>query len=77
MKVNMHEAKSKLSALGEKAWAGEEIIIAKAGVPYLHLIPYREKTEPRVPGGYEDQIVIADDFDETSEDLIKAFEGNV
>jgi PIN domain nuclease of toxin-antitoxin system len=30
MKVNMHEAKSQLSRLGELAWKGERIIIAKA-----------------------------------------------
>jgi len=29
MKVNMHEAKSQLSKLGELAWKGEQIVIAK------------------------------------------------
>lgn len=75
MKVNMHEAKSQLSALGEKAWKGEDIIIAKAGVPFLRLVPYKEKFQPRVPGGYENEIIIADDFDETPEEIIAAFEG--
>ena len=42
MKVNMHEAKSQLSRLGELAWQGEEIVIAKAGKPYLDLVPHRE-----------------------------------
>jgi len=37
MKVNMHEAKSQLSKLGKKAWAGETVVIAKAGKPYLDL----------------------------------------
>jgi prevent-host-death family protein len=31
--VNLHEAKTKLSQLVERAAAGEEIIIAKAGRP--------------------------------------------
>ena len=39
MKVNMHEAKSQLSRLGKLAWEGEEIVIAKAGEPYLRLEP--------------------------------------
>ena len=30
MQVNMHEAKSQLSKLGEKAWEGETAVIAKA-----------------------------------------------
>jgi len=42
MKVDMHEAKSQISKLGELAWEGEEIIV-RAGKPYLSLTPYREK----------------------------------
>ena len=48
MQVNMHEAKSQLSRLGELACQGERVIIAKAGKPYLELLPYKEKKEPRV-----------------------------
>ncbi len=75
IQVNMHEAKSQLSKLAEQAWAGEEIIIAKAGKPYLDLVPHRGKRSPRVAGGYEGQIKIADDFDQTSAEVIAAFEG--
>jgi prevent-host-death family protein len=35
--VNMHEAKTNLSKLAEAASRGEEIIIAKAGKPYVRL----------------------------------------
>ena len=55
MQVNMHEAKSQLSRLGELARQGERVIIAKAGKPHLELIPYRERKE-RVAGGYEGKI---------------------
>ena len=41
MQVNMHEAKTQLSRLGELVWQGEEVIIAKAGKPYLDLTPHR------------------------------------
>ena len=75
MKVNMHEAKSQLSALGEKAWQGEKIIIARAGKPYLELLPYRETAIPRSPGSCKGKISIEPDFDETSEELIRSFEG--
>jgi antitoxin (DNA-binding transcriptional repressor) of toxin-antitoxin stability system len=77
MQVNMHEAKSQLSKLAEQAWAGEEVVIAKAGKPYLDLVPHKQSCEPRVPGGYEGQIKIADDFDQTPSEVIAAFEGEV
>jgi prevent-host-death family protein len=47
--VNVHEAKTTLSALLERAHNGEEIILAKAGKPYARLVPLAEPRE-RVPG---------------------------
>ena len=76
MKVNMHEAKSQLSRLAELAWQGEPIIIAKAGKPYLDLVPHRGRGGKRQPGSLKGQIQIAADFDETSEELIADFEGD-
>ena len=76
MQVNMHEAKSQLSRLGERAWDGEEVVIARAGKPYLRLVPYRREKRPRTPGDLKGQIWIAPDFDETPEEVIKAFEGD-
>lgn len=73
----MHEAKSQLSKLAEQAWAGEEVVIAKAGKPYLDLVPHKQSSKPRVPGGYEGQIKIADDFDQTPPEIIAAFAGEV
>ena len=69
MKVNMHEAKSQLSRLGKLAWEGEEVVIAKAGEPYLRLEPYRENLELRKPGGLEGKIWMSPDFDEPDEEL--------
>lgn len=37
--INVHVAKTHLSRLLERAHAGEEIIIAKAGKPYARLVP--------------------------------------
>ena len=39
MLVNISEAKSKLSALLDKAQAGEEVVIARAGKPIARLTP--------------------------------------
>ena len=75
MQVNMHEAKSQLSKLGEKVWRGESVVIAKAGKPYLDLVPHKENLEPRQPGRYRGQIEISDDFDATGDEIIAAFEG--
>jgi len=47
--VNVHQAKTNLSRLLDRALAGEEVIIAKAGKPLARLVPVAE-TEPRRPG---------------------------
>ena len=39
------------------------------------LVPYSTRREPRKPGLLKGKIWIADDFDETPEWLIDAFEG--
>ena len=73
MKVNMREAKSQLSKLGKLAWEGEEIVIAKAGEPYLRLEPYRKPKTKRKLGTLKGQIWIAPDFDETPQEFIDSF----
>ena len=74
--VNMHEAKSQLSALVEAAIAGEEVVIARAAKPVARLVPFEPAGQPREPGGWEGGIWIADDFDTPlPEDLQRLFEG--
>jgi prevent-host-death family protein len=74
--MNLYEAKSQLSSLVEEAAAGDEIIIAKAGVPKARLVPLRPRTTRRRPGGSEDRVWIAPDFDAPlPEDLLDAFAG--
>jgi antitoxin (DNA-binding transcriptional repressor) of toxin-antitoxin stability system len=50
-------------------------VIAKAGKPYLDLLPHKEGQRQRTPGRYKGQIHMAEDFDQTPEDVISAFEG--
>ena len=76
LQVNMHEAKSRLSELGERVWKGERVVIAKAGKPYLDLLPYRESPPERKPGRCKGQIELTEDFDATPEEVIAAFEGS-
>jgi prevent-host-death family protein len=47
--INVHEAKTQLSRLLDRAHAGEEIVIAKNGTPYARLVPLEEQ-RPREPG---------------------------
>jgi prevent-host-death family protein len=46
---NVHEAKTQLSKLLERAHRGEEIILAKGGKPYAKLGPVRQAAA-RKPG---------------------------
>ena len=73
MKVNMHEAKSQLSKLGELVWKGEQIMIAKAGKPYLDLVPHKEGAKERVMGLAKGKIVIHDDFDAVDTEIATLF----
>ena len=73
--VNMHEAKSTLSRLVERALAGEDVVIARNGTPLVRLVPVPKKAKPRVPGRMKGQIRIAPDFDEMSEEELKDWEG--
>lgn len=47
---NIHQAKTQLSKLLEAVAAGEEVVIAKAGVPVAKLVPYSAQAEPRPLG---------------------------
>ena len=57
--INIHEAKTHFSKLVNRAHAGEEIIVAKAGKPYARLMPLQDP-EPRIPGRYP--LTIPDSF---------------
>lgn len=73
--VNMHQAKSSLSRLVEKALAGEEVVIARNGEPLVKLVPVPKRRAPRVPGRGKDKIWIAADFEfseEENEELFQA-----
>lgn len=72
----MHEAKTHLSKLVERAAAGEEIVIARSGHPVAKLVRYSEPARRRKPGGWEGKVWMAPDFDELPPDLLAAFEGD-
>ena len=78
MHVNIYDAKTHLSELVDRAAAGEEIVIAKSGVPTARLVPLRAVHESRAPGRWGGKVTIADDFDAPlSGAMLAAFEGDV
>jgi prevent-host-death family protein len=71
----MHEAKTQLSKLAERASQGEEIVIARNGRPVARLVAMPERKPIRL-GWAKGQIEIADNFDDPlPEDIQKYFEG--
>lgn len=77
MAVNIHEAKTHFSRLLQRVAAGEEITIARAGVPVARLVAVEPKKPTVRPLGMDrDRIWIADDFDAPlPDDLLAAFYG--
>ncbi|MBV8119018.1 MAG: type II toxin-antitoxin system prevent-host-death family antitoxin [Alphaproteobacteria bacterium] len=73
--VNMHQAKSSLSRLVERALAGEEVVIARNGEPLVKLVPVVKERKPRVPGRHKGKIWISPDFEFTDEEITELFEG--
>lgn len=69
IQVNMHEAKSQLSQLAEKVWAGERVVIARAGKPYLDLMPHLPENKDRRPGRLKGSIQIAPGFDGCNDEI--------
>lgn len=67
--VNMHEAKTRLSSLVEKAMNGEPFVIAKAGKPVARVsaIDSLETGKERRLGFMKGPIEVPDDFDRMGE----------
>lgn len=74
--VNVHQAKTHLSALLDRVAAGEAITIAKAGRPVARLVPLEvASTAERRLGFLKDRIRVPDDFDQMgAEEIADAFE---
>ena len=53
---NMHEAKTQLSQLVARVEKGEEIVIARKGVPVAHLVPAPAASRKFQYGQHEDLL---------------------
>jgi prevent-host-death family protein len=72
--VNVHAAKTHLSRLIERAEAGEEIVIGRAGKPVAKLVPYVAEHPQRTFGALKGQIRILPGFDELDAEIEHDFE---
>lgn len=61
--MNIHQAKTHLSRILQRVAQGEEVTIARAGVPVARLIPAQAEQATRPLGMDRDSIGVAEDFD--------------
>lgn len=75
--INIHEAKTHLSRLIEKAAKGESFIIAKAGKPLVKVVALDAPTpgETKRTGFMAGQFTVPDDFDQMGEKEIESMFG--
>ena len=76
--VNIHEAKTHLSRLVDRAAKGEPFVIAKAGKPLVKVVPLDAPTAGQVRrlGFMAGQIAVPDDFDRMgSAEIERLFRG--
>jgi hypothetical protein len=73
--VSLYDAKTQLSALVDRAGAGEEIVITKNGTPSARLMPLPQAGRPRKPAGAMGVTYIADDFDAPDPEIVRLFGG--
>ena len=77
--VNIHEAKTQLSRLIERALAGESMVIAKAGKPLVKLVRLEapDASQVRRLGFMRGEMRVPEDFDQMGNHEIEAMFGGV
>lgn len=76
--VNIHDAKTNLSKLIEKAVRGESFIIAKAGKPLVKVVAIAQAEGPKPRIGFmKGRLSVPDHFDELGrEEISEVFQGS-
>lgn len=69
--VNIHEAKTHLSRLVDRAVKGEAFVIAKAGKPLVKVTALEAPAAPPRLGFLAGEIAVPDDFDRMGEAAIE------
>ncbi len=73
--VNIHEAKTQLSRLVDRAAKGKSFVIAKAGKPLVKVSAVDAPAKPKRLGFLKGEIEVPDDFDRMGEREIAALFG--
>ncbi len=73
--VNIHEAKTQLSRLVDRAAKGEPFVIAKAGKPLVKVAALDAPAAPQRLGFLRGEIAVPADFDRMGESEIAALFG--
>ena len=73
--VNIHEAKTQLSRLVDRAARGEAFVIAKAGKPLVKVAAVDAPAAPKRLGFLKGEIDVPEDFDRMGEREIVALFG--
>ena len=75
VQVNVHEAKTQLSRLLAQVEAGEEVVIARNGVPVARLVATSRQAGKRQPGRWKGVVKLDDSFfDPLPEEFMAHFE---
>ena len=73
--VNVHQAKTHLSQLLQEVEQGQEVVIARSGVPIARLVAWQAPARPvTAPGSMRGQIALADEFDAPLDGLFEALQ---
>ena len=75
VQVNMHEAKTRLSQLVELVEEGERVVIARAGVPVVEIVPLGCGRLDRRGGQWQGKARIGADFDAPMPEVEELFAG--
>jgi len=73
--VNVHQAKTHLSQLLHEVEQGQEVVIARSGVPIARLVAWQAPVQAiAAPGAMRGQIQLSDDFDAPLDGLFEALQ---
>lgn len=74
----VHQAKTQLSKLIERATGGEEVIIARGSVPAVRIVPVGQAGSRRSFGAYRGEVEVTNSFfDPLPSSELEAWEGGL
>lgn len=72
--INIHQAKTRLSALIAQVEAGEEVVIARANKPVARLVPVTAPVPKRRLGEAAGLVEIMPDFNVLPDEFLDSFD---